>query len=113
MIGDEGSFVNETKKMVDEAVNGMRKALAEQDNNCMSLRDTLIKKTYDNIHHPKRYTRGTIEVWDFIVDKKMNYLEGNVIKYVSRYKDKGGKEDLLKAKAYLDKLIEGYDDSEV
>jgi hypothetical protein len=36
----------------------------------------------------------------------MNYLEGNIIKYVSRYKNKNGIEDLNKAKWYLEKLIE-------
>jgi hypothetical protein len=36
----------------------------------------------------------------------MNYLEGNLVKYVTRYKFKNGLEDLLKAKWYLDRLIE-------
>jgi len=36
------------------------------------------------------------------------FLRGNVIKYVARYDDKGGKTDLQKAKHYLDKLIEMY-----
>jgi len=34
------------------------------------------------------------------------FLRGNVIKYIARYKDKNGVEDLLKAKHYLEKLIE-------
>jgi hypothetical protein len=63
----------------------------------------------DPVDHPKHYTVGKIEVWDFIVDQKMNYLEGNVVKYVSRYKTKNGVEDLKKARAYLDKLIQGFD----
>jgi hypothetical protein len=35
----------------------------------------------------------------------MNYVEGNIIKYVTRYKDKGGLEDLKKAEWYLTRLI--------
>lgn len=58
----------------------------------------------DKIHHPKHYTQG-IECWDYIVSHDMGYLEGNIIKYITRYKDKGGGEDLLKARAYLDRLI--------
>jgi len=58
----------------------------------------------DAIHHPKHYTQG-IECWDYIVSHEMGYLEGNIIKYITRYKDKGGAEDLLKARAYLDRLI--------
>ncbi len=47
---------------------------------------------------------------DFITKNGMSFCEGNVIKYISRYKRKGGKEDLLKARVYLDKLIEEYKD---
>lgn len=58
------------------------------------------------ISHPSHYTRGKIEVWDFIVDQDLGYLAGNVIKYVCRYRFKGRSlEDLKKARAYLDRLI--------
>lgn len=60
----------------------------------------------DDILHPKHYTTGNIEVWDFIIDQKLGYLEGNVIKYVSRWKHKDGIKDLFKAQAYINKLIE-------
>lgn len=60
---------------------------------------------YDKITHPKHYTQG-IECWDYICSHKMGYLEGNIIKYVTRYKDKDGLDDLFKAKAYLQRLIE-------
>jgi len=52
------------------------------------------------------YKNKVIQPWDFIVANNIGYLEGNVIKYVSRYKDKNGVEDLKKARHYLDKLIE-------
>lgn len=48
-----------------------------------------------------------IQPWDYIVANNMGYLEGNIIKYVTRYKDKNGLEDLKKAKHYLEKLMEG------
>jgi hypothetical protein len=35
----------------------------------------------------------------------MNFLEGSVLKYLWRYKEKNGVEDLKKARVYLDKLI--------
>lgn len=54
---------------------------------------------------PKHYRQGKIEPWDFIVSQKMGFLEGNIVKYVTRYKAKNGLEDLLKAKTYLEKLI--------
>ena len=60
----------------------------------------------DKINKPKHYTQGKIDVWDFIVDKKLDFLEGNIIKYVVRWKNKNGIEDLKKAQAYINKLIE-------
>ena len=58
----------------------------------------------DNIN-PTYYRKG-IETTDYIVSHSMNYLEGNIIKYVTRYKDKGGLEDLKKAEWYLARLIQ-------
>ncbi len=49
-----------------------------------------------------------IQPWDYIIQNKLGYLEGNIIKYVTRYKEKNGIDDLLKASHYLDKLIETY-----
>lgn len=57
------------------------------------------------IEHPEHYNKG-IECWDYIISHNMGFLEGNIIKYVTRYKHKNGKADLLKAKEYLDKLLE-------
>ena len=54
----------------------------------------------------RHYIEKAIQPWDYIIANKMGYLEGNIIKYVSRYKDKNGLEDLIKAAHYLDKLIE-------
>lgn len=59
--------------------------------------------------HPTHYNRGSIEVWDFIVDQGLDFLRGNVIKYVSRAGNKSPEkelEDMKKARFYLDKAIE-------
>lgn len=50
--------------------------------------------------------QGSIQTWDYIIANDIGYLEGNVIKYVSRYKKKNGLQDLEKAQHYLEKLIE-------
>ena len=52
------------------------------------------------------YKSQAIQTWDFIIANKIGYMEGNVIKYVSRWRDKGGVDDLKKAQHYLEKLIE-------
>tara|TARA_B110000914_G_C15390558_1_gene412252 strand:+ start:302 stop:520 length:219 start_codon:yes stop_codon:yes gene_type:complete len=55
---------------------------------------------------PSYYQKGSIEVTDYITSNEMSFIEGNIIKYVTRYKDKSGIQDLRKARWYLDKLIE-------
>jgi len=52
------------------------------------------------------YAIKAIQPWDYIIANNLGYLEGNVVKYVSRWKDKGGVQDLKKAQHYLQKLIE-------
>ncbi len=65
-----------------------------------------VKPKADAVSHPAHYTRGAIEVWDFIVDQKLDYLSGCVIKYVCRHEHKGAPiVDLKKARAYLDRRI--------
>ena len=63
-------------------------------------------KNEDVINHPSHYTRGKIEVIDFIEDQQLPYHLGNVIKYIARAGYKGDKlEDLKKARWYLDRYI--------
>ena len=60
----------------------------------------------DNVANPLHYQGGSQQTWDAILALGLGYLEGNIVKYVSRYKLKGEPlQDLLKARAYLDKLI--------
>lgn len=69
----------------------------------------------EKVNHPKHY-RGKIEVIDYIEEYSKNYPEemifdfGNVIKYVSRAPRKNGKEDLEKARWYLDRMIKKWDE---
>lgn len=60
----------------------------------------------DMVNHPPHYTTGGIETIDFIEAKKLDYHLGNVVKYVTRADNKGGMEDLLKARWYLNRAIE-------
>lgn len=63
------------------------------------------KPDNDNVKHPSHYTRGKIEVIDFIQDQQLNFACGSIVKYVCRagYKDVNKHiEDLEKAKQYID-----------
>ena len=61
----------------------------------------------DDKINPEHYTQG-IECIDYVTSKNMSFLEGNVVKYVTRYKMKNGLEDLEKAQWYLTRLIRDY-----
>ena len=52
------------------------------------------------------YQKHPIQPWEYAEINKLSFLEGNVVKYITRYKDKGGKEDLEKAKHCIDLLLE-------
>lgn len=69
-------------------------------------------KVEDLVNHPSHYTKGGIEVIDFLIAKFSGeelegYLKGNVMKYLSRASLKGAKnQDYQKAQWYLNKLVE-------
>src|SRR5260370_39910677 len=48
-------------------------------------------------HGGDHYKNRAIQPWDYVIANQMGYLEGTIVKYITRYKDKGGVEDLKKA----------------
>lgn len=69
------------------------------------------KAQNDEVKKPQHYDKNGKQVWDIMKDlsteeEYVGYLKLNVVKYLSRYKDKGGKQSLEKAIAYINKLIE-------
>lgn len=61
------------------------------------------KEITDKIN-PSYYGTG-LDVIDFCQKNNLDFMQGNVIKYVTRYKEKNGKEDLLKAMKYIERII--------
>ncbi len=60
---------------------------------------------FDPVTRPAHYNQGKIEPIDVIEDWQLGYHDGNAVKYLSRWRHKGGVEDLKKARWYLDRLI--------
>ena len=65
----------------------------------------------DNVNHPSHYTQGGIECISAIKasmppDGFQDYCKGNVIKYIWRWRNKSGIEDLRKAAVYLQWMID-------
>jgi len=62
-----------------------------------------------NKYNPSHYQRGCIQVWDFIVDQQLDFLAGNIIKYICRAGHKTQEtelDDWLKIRAYVNRKIE-------
>jgi hypothetical protein len=63
------------------------------------------KKESETTAKPSRYSQGSLEVWDGITQLGFDYMQGAVVKYISRYKHKNGAQDLKKAINYLVKML--------
>ena len=61
---------------------------------------------YDKQIGGTHYRKMKIQPSKFVNENKLLFAEGNVIKYVVRHQYKGGKEDLEKAKHFIDMIIE-------
>lgn len=80
--------------------------------------DFLVPVHDDPVEHPLHYTAGSVECIDAI-DSAVTGLDGyqavytaQIIKYVYRWKRKGGAEDLRKARWYLDRLLKKLEEGE-
>jgi hypothetical protein len=65
----------------------------------------------DNAIRPSHYESSNpdvpaIQMWDYALSQNLGFFEGNIIKYVSRWRQKGGVQDLQKALTYLQRLID-------
>lgn len=66
----------------------------------------LATRANDTMVGGDHYKRHKYETWDVILDWELGYLDGNAVKYLSRWRLKGGVQDLKKAAHYIQKLIE-------
>ncbi|UZW85571.1 DUF3310 domain-containing protein [Staphylococcus lugdunensis] len=76
---------------------------------------TVVEKTEDNVNSPSHYNYGDIEVIDYCDQVCKQYSPElapyvfNAIKYLSRANHKGGKNDIAKAKYYIQRLFDKWE----
>lgn len=63
----------------------------------------------DYQHGGKHYKDLTIQPIEFIMANQLGFAEGCVVKYVTRWRYKGGMEDLRKARHFLEFILESHD----
>ena len=69
-------------------------------------------KKANDVQYGGDHYQVPIQPWDYIIANGIGYAEGTAIKYLSRWKRKGGLQDLYKARHFLDKLIEVEEEKE-
>ena len=85
------------------------------ENESIQSNDLQQRKRKDNVNSPSHYNYGDIEVIDFIEQVTQHYNPnvayhiGNAIKYLARSPHKNGKEDIAKAKWYIERAFEQWD----
>ena len=78
--------------------------------------EPVIQRTTDNVNHPDHYNYGEIEIIDFIEQVTQHYNSdvayhiGNAIKYLARSPHKNGKEDIEKARWYIERAYQKWSD---
>lgn len=114
-ITDFNDFDLWTKSIEDKTEHiGFDKENTEKSRKLLS-NDLQQRKRNDTVNHPSHYNYGDIEVINFIeqVTKHYNpnvaYHIGNAIKYLARSPHKNGKEDVAKAKWYIERAFEYWD----
>ena len=99
-----GAYRESLRKHFRKVGDMIRKQAQEQSDH---------KQTMDMVNSPPHYNKSGIETIDAIKamtdDGYEYYLQGNIMKYLWRYRYKNGVEDLKKAQWYLNELIEELD----
>ena len=88
-------------------MTGYKRLIDEFEAEEEALRQQKIKN--DMVNNPAHYNKAGIECIDAIAAATGEgfeyYLQGNILKYLWRYRYKNGSEDLKKAQWYLNRLI--------
>ena len=71
--------------------------------NCRKIRSRMIRIAAPAPN--KAHYESAIEPFAYIRANNLDFFEGNVVKYVTRWRKKGGLDDLRKARVYIDELI--------
>ena len=101
-----GSGLDQVAKNNDlrELLNSHSQSLNDQYAEIGKVRQSAWKKQEGGSH----YKNLKIQPMQYALENKLDYAQANVVKYVTRHKEKNGKEDLLKAIHNLELMIEFY-----
>lgn len=106
-IDDKPKYTDDEVKYMDENGQGRLQSINDQYAEIERVRQA----TKDNVNHPSHYTQGKVECIDALESATIGksgieaVCVANIIKYLWRYEEKNGVEDVKKAKFYLNRLL--------
>lgn len=106
------SFLDKSPAEEWDSVIKKRRAEARRQGEAAKIEQRAVERLSGNDPvNPKHYTGNGIECIEYIKERLskeafLGFLNGNLIKYTHRWRDKNGVEDLRKARWYMDKLLE-------
>lgn len=115
MTGYVSEIANNDKSAEIKVDDGVYRVINDNKDFTIIEWDAVPEYPDDTVNHPAHYTQGKVEVIEFIeqVTKDYNanvaYHIGNAIKYIARSPHKNGKEDIAKAKWYLERAFERWE----
>ena len=105
---DKDDKDNESINTYDDHIDSLYK---EKAMNMDNAHIDAISDNMDNGIRPTHYHSSNpdvpaIQMWDYALSQNLGFFEGNIVKYVSRWRQKGGVQDLQKALTYLQRLMD-------
>ena len=115
MIGEVCEIADNGKSAEIKVDDGVYRVINDNYDFTIIEWNAVPKYAEDTVNHASHYNYGEIEVIDFIEQVTQHYNAnvayhiGNAIKYLSRSPHKNGKEDIQKAKWYIERAYENWD----
>lgn len=103
--GGKTAFDLMSGKLVCSDCNVSSTIIEKKDSGSLATQVFEFASDVDSDTNPSYYANNVIEPIVYIMANKLGFAEGNVVKYVTRWKNKNGVEDLKKARQYIDFLI--------
>ncbi|WP_253901219.1 DUF3310 domain-containing protein [Staphylococcus xylosus] len=106
---------SKTESLSDKSILKVGLGVSKPATEYKQSNDLQQRKRNDAVNHPTHYNYGEIETIDFIEQVTQHYNPnvayhiGNAIKYLARSPHKNGKEDVAKAKWYIERAFENWD----
>ena len=116
-LGDNGECTNSHDDLHGKECIELYNLLTNQQSYCRCKVSTKKEASEDSVNHPSHYCQSGIECIKAIEasmtpEEFQGYCKGNVMKYIWRFREKNGLEDLKKAQVYLGWMVESKEKQE-